>query len=60
MVGLKCVPENTAVVGALTEGGLLTIAAGGNVVRLVPPLIIDESHVDEAMAILEKVSGELR
>ncbi len=59
MVGLKCVPENTAVVGALTEGGLLTIAAGGNVVRLVPPLIIDESHVDEAMAILEKVAGEL-
>ncbi len=59
MVGLKCVPENTAVVGALTEGGLLTVAAGGNVVRLVPPLIIDESHVDEAMAIMEKVAGGL-
>ena len=59
MIGLKCVPENSAVVEKLMQGGLLTVAAGGNVVRLVPPLIIDESHVDEAMAIIEKAAGEL-
>ena len=56
MVGLKCVGENTAVVAKFTEGGLLTVAAGENVVRLVPPLIIDDGHVDEAMAIMEKAS----
>ncbi|MEE9318392.1 MAG: aspartate aminotransferase family protein [Rhodospirillales bacterium] len=59
MVGLKCVPENTAVVEKFMAGGLLTVAAGENVVRLVPPLIIDESHIDEALGIIEKASAEL-
>ena len=58
MVGLKCVPTNMDVVAKLTEGGLLTVAAGENVVRLVPPLIIEDSHVDEAIAIIDKVVGE--
>ena len=30
--------------------------AADNVVRLLPPLIIKESHVDEAIAILERVA----
>jgi len=47
------------VVAKLTEGGLLTVAAGENVVRLVPPLIIEDSHVDEAIAIIDKAAGEL-
>ena len=59
MVGLKCVPENATVVGKFTEGGLLTVAAGNNVVRLVPPLIIEDSHVDEALTIMEKACAEL-
>jgi acetylornithine/N-succinyldiaminopimelate aminotransferase len=59
MVGLKCVPTNMDVVAKLTEGGLLTVAAGENVVRLVPPLIIEDSHVDEAIAIIDKAAGEL-
>ena len=59
MVGLKCVPTNMDVVAKLTEGGLLTVAAGENVVRLVPPLIIEVSHVDEAIAIIDKAAGEL-
>ena len=59
MVGLKCVPTNMDVAAKLTEGGLLTVAAGENVVRLVPPLIIEDSHVDEAIAIIDKAAGEL-
>ncbi len=59
MIGLQCVGENTAVVAKLVQGGLLTVAAGENVVRLVPPLIIDDGHIDEAMAIMEKASVEL-
>ena len=59
MVGLKCVPTNMDVVAKLTEGRLLTVAAGENVVRLVPPLIIEDSHVDEAIAIIDKAAGEL-
>jgi len=59
MVGMKCVPTNMDVVAKLTEGGLLTVAAGNNVVRLVPPLIIEDSHVDEAVAIIEKAAQAL-
>ncbi len=59
MVGLKCIPANSDVVAALADGGLLVVACGDNMVRLVPPLIIDESHVDEAMAIIDKASAAL-
>jgi len=39
---------------ALKEGLLVTVS-GKNTVRLLPPLIIDEADVDEAVEILEKV-----
>ena len=45
-------------VGGITskalQEGLLIISAGSNVLRFVPPLIITEKEVDEAVAILEK------
>ena len=34
--------------------GLLVIIAGGNVLRMVPPLVITEEHVDEMIEKLEK------
>lgn len=34
--------------------GLLIISAGGNVLRFVPPLVISEADVDEAVRILEE------
>ena len=43
----------SALAGALLLWAVLTVAAGDNMVRFLPPLIIDESHVDEALAILE-------
>jgi len=59
MLGLKCVPENIVVVKKLMDGGLLTVGAGDNVVRMVPPLIIEDSHVDEALATIDKAASEL-
>jgi acetylornithine/N-succinyldiaminopimelate aminotransferase len=59
MLGLKCKPLNTKVVAALLGNGLLTVGAGDNVVRLLPPLIIDEPHVREAVAILDRTFREL-
>lgn len=58
MIGLKCVGDAIAFKTALFDHGMLTITAGDNVVRLLPPLIIDESHVDEAMDILTAVVEE--
>jgi len=59
MLGLKCVCEAPALIAALLEDGLLTVPAADNVVRLLPPLIIDETHVDEAMAILDHACARL-
>lgn len=36
------------------DNGLVLINAGSNIIRLVPPLIIEEKHVDEMTAILER------
>jgi acetylornithine/N-succinyldiaminopimelate aminotransferase len=55
MLGLKCVVPNTDMVNRLREAGLLTVGAGDNAVRVLPPLIVEEGHVEEALAILDKV-----
>ena len=36
------------------EMGLLVITAGNNVLRLVPPLVIENRHVDEMIEKLER------
>ena len=46
-------PVGQVTMQALKEG-MLVISAGSNVLRFVPPLIITEKEVDEAVAILEK------
>ena len=55
MLGLECVVPAGEMVARLRTAGLLTVGAAENVVRIVPPLIIDETHVDEALGILEQV-----
>jgi len=57
MLGLKCVVPAGDMVVALQKAGLLTVPAGDNVVRLLPPLNIDDRHVAEALDILDKVAG---
>ncbi|MCG8357512.1 MAG: aspartate aminotransferase family protein [Kiloniellales bacterium] len=57
MLGLKCVVPNGEMMARLRDHGLLVVAAAENVVRLLPPLIIEESHIDEAAGILEQVSA---
>ncbi len=58
LLGLRCVVPNGDMMTRLREQGLLTVAAAENVLRLVPPLIIEESHIDEAMGILERVCAD--
>ncbi len=50
MLGVKLKPEADArrFVGHLRDNhGLLTVSAGENVVRILPPLIIEQAHIDE-------------
>lgn len=54
MVGLHLRPEvpNGEFLSELTELGLLTVPAGENVIRLLPPLIVRDKEIAEALAIL--------
>jgi acetylornithine/N-succinyldiaminopimelate aminotransferase len=55
MLGLHCVGSNLAMQAALVEGGLLTVAAGENVLRLVPPLVATRADCDAALDAIEAV-----
>ncbi len=60
LLGLKCKPPNGDVAAAFRKAGLLTAMAGDNVVRLLPPLIIEAEHVSEATSLIEKACADLR
>ncbi|MAO55441.1 MAG: acetylornithine transaminase [Rhodospirillaceae bacterium] len=59
MVGMRCAVENGLLVDKMIEHGVLTVPAGENVVRMLPPMIIEESHIDEAVAALDKSCAEI-
>ena len=56
MVGLRCEDgvTNADLAACLMEKKMLSVLAGDNVVRLLPPLIIEQHHVDDAMSRLEE------
>ena len=56
LLGLKLRPEvsNGDMQGAAVAEGLLTVAAGMNVLRVAPPLIITEAEADEAVRLLDR------
>lgn len=55
MLGIKMKSESRPFVAHLRDNhGLLTVAAGDNVVRILPPLNIEQSHIDEC---IEKLSA---
>lgn len=50
LIGLKCrVPAGDLQTALREQQGMLTVGAGENVLRVLPPLTIDESHVSEAV-----------
>lgn len=59
LLGMKCVVPNADLAAKAFEHGLLTVLAGDNVMRFLPPLIIDERHVEEAIGILDDCCSEL-
>jgi acetylornithine/N-succinyldiaminopimelate aminotransferase len=57
MLGLKLKSDSRAFVTYLRDHGLLTVAAGDNVMRILPPLVIEEAHVSE---FVERLSAAAR
>lgn len=55
MIGLEPMGDARALSAAMLARGLVTSPTVTNVIRLVPPLIITESHVAEALTIIEEV-----
>ncbi|MBL27526.1 MAG: acetylornithine transaminase [Rhodospirillaceae bacterium] len=53
MIGLQCKIPNGTLVEALRKHGLLAVVAADNVVRFLPPLIIDDVQIDESVAALD-------
>jgi acetylornithine/N-succinyldiaminopimelate aminotransferase len=53
LIGLKCAVPNTEMVAKLREMRLLAVTAGDNVLRLLPPLIIGETEITQAVAALD-------
>lgn len=58
--GLVIEGDPSDIVTRARARGLLVSVAGGNVVRLVPPLIVGKAEIDEAIEILDAVLGDAR
>ncbi|MGI4793429.1 MAG: aspartate aminotransferase family protein [Janthinobacterium lividum] len=52
ILGLKAEVPNTELQDAMLAEGLLAVAAGDNVLRLVPPLVITDADIDDAVAMI--------
>ena len=61
MVGMRINPPfaNSALGDAALAHGLLTVVAGENVLRLVPPLIVRDAEVDEALEMLDRACTDV-
>ena len=59
LVGLRAMVPNGQLVDALRAEKVLAVAAGDNVVRLLPPLIVSEAEIGEAIARLDRAATAL-
>src|SRR6187402_559536 len=58
MLGVKMKTDSRAFVTYLRTKGILTVAAGDNVMRVLPPLVIDETHIKEFVESLSAAAAE--
>jgi acetylornithine/N-succinyldiaminopimelate aminotransferase len=59
LVGLRAIVPAGELVNAIRAEKMLTVAAGDNVVRLLPPLIISEQEMAEGVARLDRACARL-
>lgn len=53
LMGIKCVVPNVSLIQALRDENLLSVGAGDNVIRLLPPLVTTPEEAREALARIE-------
>ncbi len=59
LVGLRMVPPSSEMVDELRNEKMITVAAGDNVVRLLPPLIISEAEIADAVGRIDRACSRL-
>ncbi len=59
LCGVKCVVPNLDVVSRLRDHNILTVGAGDNAVRMIPPLTVTAEEITLALAGVEKVAQEI-
>ena len=59
LTGIRAVIPAGDLSNALRDEKLLTVAAGENVVRMLPPLIVSEAEVEEAVKRIERACAKL-
>jgi len=59
LIGLRMIPPVSEMVDELRAEKMITVAAGDNVVRLLPPLIIGENEMSEAVARIDRACARL-
>ena len=59
MVGLHCGIPKEKLLKALLEENLLCVGADDNVVRLLPPLIVEKEHIDAALTAIDTACQRL-
>jgi len=52
MIGVELTVPGRPVVDKMFELGVLSNAAGGNVLRIVPPLVITQQEIEQAVDVL--------
>jgi acetylornithine/LysW-gamma-L-lysine aminotransferase len=57
MIGIELRFDVLDVILETMKNGVLVLDAGRNVVRLLPPLIIEKEHLDRVLDVLDKVLG---
>ncbi len=60
IVGLKAKVPNGELQDAFMAEGLLTVAAGDNVVRLVPPLVITDADIEAGVEMMRRGARRVR
>lgn len=60
LAGLKCVVANGEVMNRLRDHNVLTVVAGDNALRLLPPLTVTAEEIRLALSTIESVAREIR
>lgn len=58
LLGMEMSCPNSEIVSKAMEKGMILIAASNNVIRFIPPLVIQREHVDKCCTLLDEILSE--